>query len=96
VRDPAAVVAEIFRGLRPGGRFLFLEHGRSREAGVARWQRRLTPVQRWIGCGCRLDLDVSGVLERSPFGRFDGAADYMEGSPRLAGFVYEGGAVKPA
>jgi SAM-dependent methyltransferase len=90
VRDPARVVAEIHRVLRPGGRFLFLEHGRSPDPGVRRWQRRLSPLQRLLGGGCRLDLDVRELLEGSPFGRFDGAAEYMEKTPRVAGFVYEG------
>src|SRR5207244_5144677 len=44
VGDPAATAAEMRRVLRPGGRLLFAEHGRSPEAGVARWQDRLTPV----------------------------------------------------
>ncbi len=51
-------VSEVFRVLRPGGRFVFLEHGLSEDPGVQRWQRRLNPIQRLIGDGCRLDLDV--------------------------------------
>jgi ubiquinone/menaquinone biosynthesis C-methylase UbiE len=36
VSEPAVVLAEIARLLRPGGRYLFLEHVRAHEAGLAR------------------------------------------------------------
>ena len=44
VEDASAMLAEVHRVLRPGGRLLFAEHGRAPEAGVARWQDRLTPA----------------------------------------------------
>jgi ubiquinone/menaquinone biosynthesis C-methylase UbiE len=43
---PQAVEAlgEMRRVLRPGGRLLFVEHGRSPDRSVRRWQDRLTPA----------------------------------------------------
>jgi len=58
---------EVRRVLAPGGRFLFLEHGRSDDPGVARWQRRLNLVHRWYADGCRLDLPVDGALRGAGF-----------------------------
>ena len=90
VRDPDAVVAEMHRVLRPGGSFLFIEHGLSPDEKVRRWQRRLNPLQRRIADGCRLDLDVRALLERSPFARFEVEAGYLERTPRFAGYTFQG------
>ena len=43
IPDAAAALREMYRVTRPGGQLLFIEHGRSPEAGVHRWQQRLEP-----------------------------------------------------
>lgn len=66
VRDLDRAVAEIARVLRPGGTVHLLEHVRG--AGrLARWQRRLTPIQRRIADGCHLDRDPLGALRDAGF-----------------------------
>lgn len=62
IPDVRAAVAEIRRVLRPGGEVHFLEHGLSPDPGVARWQRRLEPVQRRLGGGCHLTRDPVALL----------------------------------
>jgi len=85
---------EIHRVLKPGGRFVFLEHGLSDDPKVQKWQRRLNPIQRVIGDGCRLDVDVRQILGASPFGSVEIENFYMEKTPRPLGFVYRGSASK--
>ncbi|MEZ5094902.1 MAG: class I SAM-dependent methyltransferase [Nocardioides sp.] len=46
IPDVRAALAEVRRVLQPGGRVHFLEHGLSPDHGVARWQRRLEPLER--------------------------------------------------
>ena len=53
VDDQPRALREIRRVLRPGGRFLFLEHVRSSEPKVARRQDRLNGIQLCVGrCNC--------------------------------------------
>jgi ubiquinone/menaquinone biosynthesis C-methylase UbiE len=61
VTDPDRALAEIVRVLRPGGQLVFLEHVRSDNPKLARWQDRLHGVQVRVGHGChpnRATLDT--------------------------------------
>lgn len=87
-------ISEVYRVLRPGARFIFLEHGLGIEPKIQRWQRRLNPIQGLLGDGCRLDLDVPTLIGSQPFAdiRFDRFE--MERVPRTHGTMYRGVAVK--
>ena len=64
--DPAAVLAEVARVLKPGGRYLFFEHVRSEDPGLARWQDRLAPVWTAVTGGCHCNRTTLASLEASP------------------------------
>ncbi len=94
IPDAGRALDEVYRVLRPGGRFVFLEHGLSEASKVQRWQRRLNPLQRLLGDGCRLDLDVSALVGSRPFADLVVERFEMERVPRTHGTMYRGRAVK--
>jgi len=66
IPDPAAALGEVARVLRPGGTLLFLEHVRSPDPGLARWQDRLERPWVWFGNGCHCNRDTLATLRSSP------------------------------
>jgi ubiquinone/menaquinone biosynthesis C-methylase UbiE len=64
--DPDAVLREIARLLKPGGRFLFVEHVRSQDPGLAKWQDRLHGPWWVFAHGCHCNRDTRSTIEDSP------------------------------
>jgi SAM-dependent methyltransferase len=67
VADPARALGEVYRVLRPGGSLHFLEHGLSPDAGVAKWQHRMEPLQRRLADGCHLTRSAPTLVEDAGF-----------------------------
>ena len=63
--DPAAVLREIGRVLKPDGRFLFLEHVRAEDPKLARWQDRLHGPWCAFGYGCNCNRDTLATIADS-------------------------------
>jgi ubiquinone/menaquinone biosynthesis C-methylase UbiE len=66
VTDPSRSLAELARVLRPGGRFVFIEHVRAPEPGLAKWQDRLHPLWVRFGHGCHCNRPTLEAIEASP------------------------------
>jgi hypothetical protein len=80
--------------LKPGGQFLFLEHGLSPDASVQKWQHRLNWMQILVGDGCRLDRNMKLLVAAQPFSRVDSTEFYLEKMPKTHGYAYRGIATK--
>lgn len=65
VPDPTAALAEIARVLRPGGRLLFVEHVRSTDRRLARWQDRWHPIWLRVAHGCHCNRPTGDLLAAS-------------------------------
>ena len=83
-------LTEMRRVLKPGGRLIFCEHGRSPDIGVQRWQNRLNPL--WKRCmgGCNLNRDMPALIGDSGFALDRLETEYLKNVPRFAGYRYLG------
>lgn len=64
VPSPNAVIREVRRVLRPGGRFLFIEHVRSDSRRLASWQDRLRGPWSLFACGCQCNRNTLETIQR--------------------------------
>ena len=94
IPDVNQALAELRRVMRPGGRFHFLEHGRSPDAKVVKWQRRLEPMQKRLFGGCHLTRDIPSLLEGAGFTIERLETSYGPG-PKPFSWHTEGTAVAP-
>ena len=90
IPDVVHALGEVRRVLKPGGQFLFLEHGRSPEPGVARWQSRLNRVWMPVSGGCRLDRPVRDLIDNAGLEIGPLQQYYLKRVPRFVGYLTEG------
>jgi ubiquinone/menaquinone biosynthesis C-methylase UbiE len=87
-------LTEICRVLRPGGAFHFAEHGLSPQETVARWQHRLTPLQRRVFGGCHIDRPIGQMVADAGLELIRLDNYYLKG-PHPFGYMFDGVAAKP-
>lgn len=93
IPDVEGALAEMRRVLRPGGTVHFVEHGRSPDTNVARWQDRLDPIQRRVFGGCHLNRPIDSLLERAGLVVAPLRTFYANG-PKPFTYLFEGVATK--
>ena len=93
IPDVQLALREINRVLRPDGTLHFIEHGRSPDANVARWQDRLTPIQRRVAGGCHVNRPIDKLIAGSGLHVTRMDTYYLSG-PKPFGYSYEGVATK--
>jgi ubiquinone/menaquinone biosynthesis C-methylase UbiE len=67
VDDQPRALREVRRVLRPGGGLLFMEHVRSDEPRLARWQDRLNFVNNRLACGCNCNRATVDTIRAAGF-----------------------------
>jgi ubiquinone/menaquinone biosynthesis C-methylase UbiE len=83
IPDPGRALREMRRVLRASGRLIFVEHGRSPDESVTRWQDRLTPFWSRVTGGCHLNRSIDRLVSESGFDLVSIERSYASG-PRVA------------
>jgi ubiquinone/menaquinone biosynthesis C-methylase UbiE len=96
VAEQEPVLAELRRVLRPGGRLLFIEHVRSGDPKLARWQDRLHRPWRWFGHGCNCNRDTRAAIEAAGFEITEISERALPKAPPIVRPAISGTAVSPA
>ncbi|MFL6198766.1 MAG: class I SAM-dependent methyltransferase [Thermoanaerobaculia bacterium] len=91
IPDVKKALAEVRRVLRPGGTFRFVEHGRSDDPRISRWQDRLDPIQRRLAGGCHLNREPDRLLREAGF-RIETLDRFEVPGPRVIMSLYGGSA----
>jgi ubiquinone/menaquinone biosynthesis C-methylase UbiE len=94
IPDVERALAEVRRVVRPGGRFHFLEHGRSPHEKVGVWQRRLEPMQKRLFDGCHLTRDPAELVAAAGF-TVDHVESWYASGPKPWSWFTEGVAINP-
>ncbi|HXG91743.1 MAG TPA: class I SAM-dependent methyltransferase [Blastocatellia bacterium] len=90
----SAALAEMRRALKPTGIYIFLEHGRSDDPRVARWQDRFNPIQNVVACGCNINRPIDRIIKDAGFEPTELHRYLMPGVPQMFGEMYRGTARK--
>jgi ubiquinone/menaquinone biosynthesis C-methylase UbiE len=81
VDDQPRALRELRRVLRPSGRLLFIEHVRSDEAKLARWQDRMMPLNIRIAHGCHCNRPTLDGIRAAGFGVTQLGRDALKHAP---------------
>lgn len=93
IADVEQALKEVYRVLKPGGKFFFVEHGLSDNPSIQVWQHRLTPIQKVLADGCHLNRNIQALVEQ----QFDSVTLTQftpQNMPDLIAHLYKGVATK--
>jgi ubiquinone/menaquinone biosynthesis C-methylase UbiE len=94
IANAPQALQQLKRLLKPGGRLMFVEHGRASDRTVVGWQDRLTPFWKRIAGGCHLNRKVDELITAAGYEITELNTFYLRG-PRAMTYTYQGFAQVP-
>ena len=90
IPDVAVAIQGVRRVLKPGGKFLFFEHGQSPDASVRRWQERTEPFFQWAFEGCHVTRDIPSLIREPGFEIEHMETGYLAPFPKCGSYCFWG------
>lgn len=94
ISDVAKAIQGLARILKPDGRLIFFELGRSPDPAVQRWQKRLEPICYWMFQGLYLTRDIPSLLVEGGFAISHMEQSYIAQFPKSLSYCCWGTAVR--
>ncbi len=85
-----AALSEMRRVLKPEGRLIFIEHGRSEDPKVVAWQDRLNPLWGCVAGGCNINRPIAEMIRQSGFAFDRLETGYLVKGPKFVTYHYRG------
>src|SRR6185436_1628254 len=90
IADFTPALAEMRRVLKPEGRYVFMEHGRSDDPRVAKRQDFFNPLQKIVACGCNMNRPIDRLIKDAGFEIVTLERFLMPDAPRVLSEMYRG------
>lgn len=95
VKNQEKALAEIYRVLKPQGRFLFIEHiAAENNPKRLSWQKKLEPLWKYLTCGCHITRRTEAAIKQAGFSFTEISQQSMRGVPPIVRPSIRGIAVK--
>ncbi len=88
-----AAIQGIGRVLKPGGKFIFFEHGLSPDLQVQRWQRWSEPIPHYVFEGCHVTRDIASLIKNGGFQMEQMETGYLAPFPKSWTYCFWGTAI---